>query len=209
MIKKFMSLEPEKRDRIINTALEEFAQKGYKNGSTNEIVKKADISKGLLFHYFGNKKSLFLFLYEYSWDILSKDFFSKINTDETDIIKRMRQIAQLKIELVQIHPDLSAFLITATLDDSAEIKTELENKYKNNFQDSMKKIYGGIDTSGFREGLDLQRVMEIIAWIAQGFNNREVELLKRDPNYRANYDINAVMAKLDGYAELFRSVIYK
>ena len=204
-----MSLEPEKRDRIINTALEEFAQKGYKNGSTNEIVKKADISKGLLFHYFGNKKSLFLFLYEYSWDILSKDFFSKINTDETDIIKRLRQIAQLKIELIQIHPDLSAFLITATLDDSAEIKTELENKYKNNFQDSMKKIYEGIDTSGFREGLDIQRVMEIIAWIAQGFNNREVELLKRDPNYRANYDINAVMSKLDGYVELFRNVIYK
>ena len=209
MIKKFMSLEPEKRDRIINTALEEFAQKGYKNGSTNEIVKKADISKGLLFHYFGNKKSLFLFLYEYSWDILSKDFFSKINTNETDIIKRLRQIAQLKIELIQIHPDLSAFLITATLDDSAEIKTELENKYKNNFQDSMKKIYEGIDTSGFREGLDIQRVMEIIAWIAQGFNNREVELLKRDPNYRANYDINAVMAKLDGYVELFKNVIYK
>ena len=77
MIKKFMSFDPQKRDRIINTALEEFAQKGYKNASTNEIVKKADISKGLLFHYFGNKKSLFLFLYEYSWDILSKDFFRK------------------------------------------------------------------------------------------------------------------------------------
>ena len=60
-----MSLSEEKQQRILNAALKEFAQKGYKNASTNQIVKEADISKGLLFHYFKNKKQLFLFLYDY------------------------------------------------------------------------------------------------------------------------------------------------
>ena len=58
-------MEPEKRERIINAAINEFTKKGYRNASTNEIVKEAGISKGLIFHYFKNKKQLYLFLYDY------------------------------------------------------------------------------------------------------------------------------------------------
>lgn len=46
---KFINLEAEKRERIINAALKEFAQKGYDKASTNEIIKEAGISKGSLF----------------------------------------------------------------------------------------------------------------------------------------------------------------
>lgn len=46
---KFNSLEAEKQERIINTALKEFARNGYDKASTNEIVKEAGISKGSLF----------------------------------------------------------------------------------------------------------------------------------------------------------------
>lgn len=56
---KFLELDKLKQDRIINAAMKEFALKGYKNASTNEIVKEAGISKGLLFHYFTNKKAYF------------------------------------------------------------------------------------------------------------------------------------------------------
>lgn len=40
-------------------ALHEFAAQGYRNASVNSIVKKAGISKGSLFWYFGSKDSLF------------------------------------------------------------------------------------------------------------------------------------------------------
>lgn len=61
MFAKFLSLDKEKQDRIINAAMKEFAQKGYDKASTNEMVKEAGISKGLLFHYFQNKKQLYFF----------------------------------------------------------------------------------------------------------------------------------------------------
>jgi len=44
---KFLALEPEKQSRIINAAIKEFVHKGYNKASTNEMVKDADISKGL------------------------------------------------------------------------------------------------------------------------------------------------------------------
>lgn len=164
-----MNLEREKRERIINAALEEFAQKGYKNASTNEIVKKADISKGLLFHYFSNKKSLFLFLCGYSKDIFLDEFYSKLDYSETDIIKRWKQIVLLKIELIKKHSDLYNFILTSATDDSIEIKREVENQVKNILEDAFGRLLENIDASGFKEGIDIKRVSKIIFWVAQGF----------------------------------------
>lgn len=42
---KIMSLAPDKRDRILNAAMKEFAR-GYKNASTDNIVRESGISKG-------------------------------------------------------------------------------------------------------------------------------------------------------------------
>ena len=48
---KFFDLKKEKQDRMINAALKVFALRGYRHASTDDIVKEAGISKGLLFHY--------------------------------------------------------------------------------------------------------------------------------------------------------------
>lgn len=204
-----MNLEPEKRERIINAALEEFAQKGYKNASTNEIVKKANISKGLLFHYFSNKKNLFLFLYDYSKDIFLNEFYNKVNYDETDIIKRWKQIVLLKIELIQKYPVIYDFILASAVDDSIEIKKELENQMKSVLEDSYKRLFNNIDTSGFKDGIDIKRVSEIIFWVAQGFSNRELDYLKRDPAYKSHLDMNALVEDFDLYIELLKSAFYK
>ncbi len=45
-------------EKILTTALELFATKGYKNTSISEIAKKADISKGLMYNYFDSKQAL-------------------------------------------------------------------------------------------------------------------------------------------------------
>ena len=51
---------------MINAALKVFAKNGYKHASTDDIVKEAGISKGLLFHYFVSKMGLYSFLLDYS-----------------------------------------------------------------------------------------------------------------------------------------------
>lgn len=51
MNEKFFDLKKEKQDRMINAALKVFAENGFRRASTDEMVKEAGISKGLLFHY--------------------------------------------------------------------------------------------------------------------------------------------------------------
>lgn len=50
----------EKKEAVLRAAIEEFSQKSYVEVKTDVIVKKCGISKGLLFHYYGSKKELYL-----------------------------------------------------------------------------------------------------------------------------------------------------
>ncbi|KNZ42259.1 TetR/AcrR family transcriptional regulator [Acetobacterium bakii] len=51
-----------RKNQIATIALDQFIQKGYYGTSTREISKIAEISSGLMFHYFKNKQDLFHYL---------------------------------------------------------------------------------------------------------------------------------------------------
>ncbi|MDP4090251.1 MAG: TetR/AcrR family transcriptional regulator, partial [Bacillota bacterium] len=61
----FEKLPEEKREAIIAICIEEFANNGYENTSTDVITSRAGISKGILFHYFKSKKNLYLYIMNY------------------------------------------------------------------------------------------------------------------------------------------------
>jgi len=48
------------RQRILESAAKEFAEKGYGLSSINVICAEGDISKGILYHYFKDKDELYL-----------------------------------------------------------------------------------------------------------------------------------------------------
>ena len=80
---KFFELKKEKQDRMINAALKVFSLNGYRHASTDDIVQEAEISKGLLFHYFGSKAGLFAFVYEYSVRYMLLELSTKVSRKES------------------------------------------------------------------------------------------------------------------------------
>ena len=58
-INEFSRLSAEKQSAVMHAAMGVFAAAGYKKAYISEIAKAADISKALVFYYFGNKKSLY------------------------------------------------------------------------------------------------------------------------------------------------------
>lgn len=79
----------EKKEQILITALELFADGGYAGTSTSKIAKKAGVSEGLIFKHFGNKKNL---LKELMLDTQQKiyDLFSHIleETEPKEILRK-------------------------------------------------------------------------------------------------------------------------
>ena len=78
-------LDPEKRDRIINSAMDEFGRNSYEKALTNTIVKNAGISKGLLFHYFKSKQELYDYLEKFVFQKMMDVILEEIDWNETDI----------------------------------------------------------------------------------------------------------------------------
>jgi AcrR family transcriptional regulator len=48
----------EKKEKILEAALELFAKEGYKATSTSKVAKQANVSEGLIFRHFENKEGL-------------------------------------------------------------------------------------------------------------------------------------------------------
>ena len=58
----FFNLPDEKREVITNAAIDEFAEYGLENASTNRIVANSGISKGSFYQYFEDKQDVFMYL---------------------------------------------------------------------------------------------------------------------------------------------------
>ena len=58
----FLNLPDEKRQVITDAAIEEFAEYGLENASTNRIVANSGISKGSFYQYFEDKQDVFMYL---------------------------------------------------------------------------------------------------------------------------------------------------
>ncbi len=60
----FFDLPDEKRSRILDVAIEEFAAKPYDAASISNIVRNSDIAKGSFYQYFNDKQELYQYLIE-------------------------------------------------------------------------------------------------------------------------------------------------
>ncbi|RSK54703.1 TetR/AcrR family transcriptional regulator [Bacillus canaveralius] len=207
MADKFLKLDHEKRERIINAAINEFAQKGYENSSTNEIVKKAGISKGLLFHYFTNKKGLYLFLYGHLVDILMNEFVNVLDFHDRDIFTRIRNVIFHKAKLMNKYPDIFNFLLSAQLETSHEFKSALDDSEHALIQSTYAKLFDNIDTTRFKEGIDIDKAINMIMWTLEGFSNQElakIQLANKDIN-----DFTEAFAEADLYIKMLKKLLYQ
>jgi TetR/AcrR family transcriptional regulator len=207
MFSKFLSLDTEKRDRIINAAIKEFAQKGYDNASTNEMVKEAGISKGLLFHYFKNKKQLFFFLFDYCYNLVADEFYKKVDLTERDFFKRIRQAVHIKMDLQMKYPDILNFIQEAFMQDSPDIKEEFDKKKQELTAVNIGIIYDGIDLSKFRDDVDPQKILKIISWTFEKMSDEELHKAKMVPGHKIDYE--KVLSEAEEYFELFIKCFYK
>ena len=133
MNEKFFALPKEKQQAIINAGYRVFSQTSYKNSPMSEIARAAGISKSLLFHYFHNKKELFLFL----WEECAKttiEFLTKYDCYcQKDLFESMERGMRAKIEIIRLYPDMGNFAIRAFYKKDPEINAAVQESYHRHF----------------------------------------------------------------------------
>ena len=85
------------RQRLLDTATELFAEKGYAGTSVREIVDRAGVSKPVLYYYFKSKEGLFYAILEWAADVQQEildEIFSVSGTVLDRLIFFYRRISE-------------------------------------------------------------------------------------------------------------------
>ena len=155
MNERFFSLPAEKRQAILNAGYRVFSQNSYKNSPMSEIAGAAGISKSLLFHYFRNKKELYLFLW-YNCAETTIEFLSRYGCyDQTDLFESMERGMRAKMEIIRLYPDMGSFVIKAFYEKDAEICAAIQESYHKYFNLKADRTRLNLDPAQFLPGLDV------------------------------------------------------
>ncbi|MEF2144959.1 MAG: TetR/AcrR family transcriptional regulator [Desulfovibrionaceae bacterium] len=104
-INTFENLDNDKQERVLDAAVEEFAEYGFHQASVNRMVKRLGIAKGSVFTYFGSKQGLFEYVFRHSVSLI-KGPLKAARQAEGDTFDRIRLSLVTGMDFVRRHPRL-------------------------------------------------------------------------------------------------------
>ncbi|MCX7708770.1 MAG: TetR/AcrR family transcriptional regulator [Clostridia bacterium] len=206
---KFENLDEEKKRRIIEVCIDEFSQNDYKNASTNNIVKNAEISKGILFHYFGNKKMLYLYVFDYVADFLTKIMYGRMVGLSTDFFQRAMETGIMKLGVAHEYPAEYRFLINAVTHTPEEVKQEIHERYGKMIQEGMALMFQDIDFSKFKKDIDRDKALEVILFAFEGISNKYFKTFQSKTVDEILAGSEALTKEYEDYIKILQGGVYE
>ena len=96
---QYKQLREEKKEQIMNVALDFFAKKTFQGTSISMIAKEAGISKGLIYNYFTSKEDLLEQIIHKAMDTITELFAKKKEADFNE--NDFEEIIHLNFELLK------------------------------------------------------------------------------------------------------------
>lgn len=197
MNSKFFDLKKEKQDRMINAALKVFALQGYRHASTDDIVREASISKGLLFHYFENKIGVYQFIYDYSVRYMILELRSAVEPGETDLFEVMKQTECARMHAMRGYPYMQQFLNRSMSEDVSEALLAIEGK-RGALEEAYQSINSQIDYGSLPRSVDGEKLRKMLDFTVKGLMTERFQDASFQPEmlYRELCDYLDMMKKL-------------
>ena len=130
----------DRREEILQASLKLFAEKGFHGTSMRDIARSADITEGLIYHYFASKRDLFrAIIDEHSFLPLLRslpdlgewldlrDLLIVLARGFYDVLGRNQDLTRLLLQEVQVFPEeREAFFADAMKESITELASILE-----------------------------------------------------------------------------------
>ncbi|WP_438445061.1 TetR/AcrR family transcriptional regulator [Gorillibacterium sp. sgz5001074] len=200
-MEKFLSLTIEKQTTIIDAALRCFGTNGYKKTSISDIAADAGISKAMVFHYFGTKKELYLYLIRYCSDLVMNEIEAKFDHALTDFFDRLKQATEIKVAVIEKHAGVLAFLTSVFMETNEEVRQEIAAILSEGEAIRNRIALAGVDETKFKENVDIKLLMSMLVWMAEGFTT---QMSKQN-----RFDIRAIEKDFFRSIDLLRANFYK
>ncbi len=153
----FRNLDGGKQDKILDAAVDEFAQYGFSLASMNRLVQRVGIAKGSLFQYFGSKEGLFRFVFDYSVELVRQTLRGvKQESSTTDFFERIYRSLLAGIEFIDRHPRVYQIYLKMIFQENFPLRTQfLQQVHLFSAEYLTPMVQDGIDRGELRPDLDI------------------------------------------------------
>lgn len=160
------------REKILSAAIDEFGLHGFEKASTNSIMEKAGVSKGLIFHHFGNKAALYITCVRHTAEAYKEEWQKVCNLSEKDILTKLDTVIAYKTKFLLENPSIGRLMLDANKLTREGKMPELA-KYLTETREIMNGVMlSGLDMSGYKKTIPGDKIIEFIYLVIEAYSNR-------------------------------------
>ncbi|MEG2839280.1 MAG: TetR/AcrR family transcriptional regulator [Lachnospiraceae bacterium] len=157
------------KERIMAAAMEEFGEKNYDLSSLNNICNDNAISKGLIYHYFGNKEELYLCCVQSCLDKFI-EFLSEEVYDFTDFQIGMNQYLERRFLFFHTNPWEGRLFFNMVIQPPRQLERQI-HVLKRDFDAQCLEYYkAALAHISLREGISQETALEYFVIFQELFN---------------------------------------
>ena len=140
-----------RKEQIMNAAQAVVVSKGYDQSRMDDIVAKAQLSKGAIYWYYKSKKDVYLSLIDYWFNEYSEGIFNCLE-DKQSSSDKLRTLFEYFVDQFDKNPDTFKIMVefwrTSGLD--SDFNTKLQEIYSHFLEYIIDIIKSGIDNNEFK-----------------------------------------------------------
>ncbi len=204
MISRFNDIDTtnKKVSKIMLAAYKEFGSFGIDKASLNNILKQASTSKGVFYHYFKDKEELYNFLIFHTIKISVEEMEDKMNWDETDFLKRVRESTILRMNIIRKYPYAFDFFKNVNKEKIVEYKKDLVSE-NNDFR---RKFYeDNLNFKSLKNSSDKDKIIKLTRYTIRGITQ-----VYTNAAFQSNQvlDIDEYTKEIDTFLDFIRETFY-
>ena len=181
MNEKFYKLPLEKQRKIIFGGYRIFGEYAYKKAPMSMIAEEAGISKALLFHYFINKKELYLFLFKEAIYCSNSETQGEEFYRDIEFFDFMKWNISHSLKMAWKYPYMYQFLSRAYYEKDDNVSNGIEKLKTQYIQSNKDDVFKSIDTSRFKCINDAKVLFDMITFMAEGYMTHNREQVLKNP----------------------------
>ncbi len=207
----FLRISEDKRRRILETAVDVFASRGFAASNVNQIAEAAGISVGALYKYFASKDDLFMYLVEVAGARIT-EYVEAVLAEDIRLISKLERLLRLAQDYSKSDPSfIKLYNVLSSESDSeraALIARRLEGITSKAYREVIAagqqsgEIRADIDAGILAFLLDNQLMIMQFSYACRYYGER-LALFVGEDNVRDNeYLIRKIIAALESMCEI-------
>jgi len=126
----FEKTTEDRRQKVLEVAIVEFAAKGYSATSINDIARNARISIGSMYSYFASKEDLFLTIVNNAYYVM-ENILNDVAVNCTDVFDCAAKMLSASRKFALEYPQLNQIYLDITTQALAQMSVRLSDKLEN------------------------------------------------------------------------------